>query len=60
MNAEQRRACDGLDDASIMETMAWLKDQCLLLQFELQRSSDLLMGNNEGDISSPSLRGSEE
>ena len=60
MNADERRACDGLDDASIMETMAWLKDQCLLLQFELQRSSDLLMGNKGGDVSSPPIGGSEQ
>ena len=61
MNAEQRRACDGLDDASIMETMAWLKDQCLLLQFELQRSSELLINNDKGrDSASLPYGGSEQ
>jgi hypothetical protein len=60
MNADERRACDGLDDASIMETMAWLKEQCLLLQFELQRSSELMMRNKEGGILPPSLGRSEE
>jgi hypothetical protein len=42
MNADQRRACDGLDDASITETMAWLRDQCLLLQFQLETAADIL------------------
>jgi hypothetical protein len=59
MNADERRACDGLDDASIMETMAWLREQCLLLQFELQRSSELLMNDKEGGILPPSHRRSE-
>jgi len=60
MNAEQRRACDGLDDLSIMETMAWLKEQCILLQFELQRSSELLTENMGGDVLSPPIGRSEQ
>jgi len=43
MNADERRACDGLDDASITETMEWLKEQCLLLHFQLQSASDILI-----------------
>jgi hypothetical protein len=42
MTADQRRICDGLDDASITETMEWLRDQCLLLQFQLEQSADIL------------------
>jgi hypothetical protein len=60
MNAEERRACDGLDDASIMETMAWLKEQCVMLQFELQRSSEMLMGNKGGGEMPPPIGGSEQ
>ena len=60
MNREERRACDGLDDASIMETMAWLKEQCVMLQFELQRSSEMLMGDKGGDEMSPPIGGSEQ
>lgn len=60
MNAEERRACDGLDDSSIMETMAWLKEQCILLQFELQRSSELLTQNKGGGKTPPPFGRSEE
>lgn len=60
MNLAERQACDGLDDASIMETMAWLKDQCLLLQFELERCSNMLTNTNEGGITPPSNGGSEQ
>lgn len=60
MTADQRRACDGLDDASIMETMAWLKEQCLLLHFELERSSEMLMVNKGGDEMSPPIGRSEQ
>lgn len=42
MNAKERRACEGLDDSSIMESMAWLKEQCVLLHFELERASNIL------------------
>ena len=60
MNAEERRACDGLDDASIMETMAWLKEQCVMLHFELQRSSKILMNDKGGGEMSPPIGGSEQ
>jgi hypothetical protein len=60
VNLAERQACDGLDDASIMETMAWLKEQCLLLQFELERCSNVLTNTNEGDTASPSLGESEQ
>lgn len=60
MSPIERRTCEGLDDSSIIETMAWLKEQCILLQFELQRSSELLMGNKGGDTSSPPIGGSEQ
>jgi hypothetical protein len=60
MNLDERQACEGLDDASIMETMAWLKEQCVLLHFELQRSSEMLMVNKGGDTSSPPIGGREE
>jgi hypothetical protein len=42
MNADERRACDGLDDASITETMEWLKEQCILLQFQLESAANIL------------------
>lgn len=42
MNLDERRSCEGLDDSSIMESMAWLKEQCILLHFELQRASNIL------------------
>jgi hypothetical protein len=61
MNADERRACDGLDDASIMETMAWLKEQCLVLHFELQRASGIMVGNDKGrDETSLPYGGSEQ
>lgn len=59
MNLAERQACDGLDDASIMETMAWLKEQCILLQFELERCSNILTNTNEGGNLPPSLEESE-
>lgn len=60
MNLTERQACDGLDDASIMETMAWLKEQCVLLQFELERCSNILTNTNEGGNLPPSLGDSEQ
>lgn len=39
MNLDERRACEGLDDTSIMESMAWLKEQADLLHFEIERAS---------------------
>jgi hypothetical protein len=42
MNLRERQACDGLDDSSIMESMAWLKEQCVLLHMELERASAIL------------------
>ena len=42
MTPEERLACDGLDDASIIETLEWLKEQCILLQFEIERSTEIL------------------
>lgn len=59
MNAEERRACDGLDDASILETMAWIKEQCILLQFHIEECNGLLGDEKgRGDLSLP-LGGSE-
>jgi len=60
VNLTERQACDGLDDSSIMETMAWLKEQCIILQFELERCGDMLTNTNEGDTASPSLEESEQ
>jgi hypothetical protein len=60
MNIKQRQQCDGLDDASIMETMAWLKEQCTLLHFELQSASDILTDKRErAEMPSPMSGGSE-
>jgi hypothetical protein len=42
-----------------METMAWLKEQCILLQFELERCSNILTNTNEGGNLPPSLEESE-
>lgn len=39
MNLDERRSCEGLDDSGIMESMAWLKEQCTLLHLELDRAS---------------------
>jgi hypothetical protein len=49
MNAEERRACDGLDDASITETMEWLRDQCLLLRLQFEEAADILTDEGEGE-----------
>ncbi len=59
MNAEERRACDGLDDASILETMAWLKEQCILLQFHIEKC-DRLLGEAKGGGNSPLPSGGSE
>lgn len=37
MNLSERAICDGLDDASIIETVAWIKEQSDRLQLELER-----------------------
>jgi len=50
MNADQRRACDGLDDASITETMEWLRDQCILLQFQLEAAAAPLTDQREEEV----------
>jgi hypothetical protein len=50
MKADQRRACDGLDDASISETMEWLRDQCILLQFQLEASAEMLTDKREEGV----------
>jgi hypothetical protein len=42
MNLREREVCDGLDDLSIIESMAWLKEQCVLLHLELERASAIL------------------
>jgi hypothetical protein len=60
MNLSERSVCDGLDDASIMETMAWLKEQCILLQFELQSASDILNDKREGAEMPPPMSGGSE
>jgi hypothetical protein len=61
MTIDQRKQCEGLDDASIMETMEWLKDQCILLHFELQRASSMVIGNDKGrDSASLPCGGSEQ
>jgi hypothetical protein len=41
MNLEERAACDGLDDASIMETMEWLHEQCVILHSMLESTSGI-------------------
>lgn len=60
MNLQERASCDGLDDASIMETMAWLKEQCLVLQFELESSGKLITNDMVRDNSAPPIGGSEQ
>lgn len=43
MNADQRRACDGLaDDAPISESMEWLREHCERLAWELESTSRAL------------------
>jgi prefoldin subunit 5 len=42
MNLRERAACDGLDDSSIAETMAWLKDACERLEWEIYSASNEL------------------
>jgi len=44
MNANQRRACDGLlpDDAPISESVEWIREQCERLQWELYATSNAL------------------
>lgn len=59
MNLHERAACDGLDDASIMETMAWLKEQCVLLQFEINAASERITDRGRDEASLP-LGGSEQ
>jgi hypothetical protein len=60
MNADERRACDGLDDASIIETMEWLKEQCILLHFQLEAASDILSNKRGGAEMPPSMAGGSE
>jgi hypothetical protein len=60
MNREERQACDGLDDASIMETMAWLKEQCDLLQFELESASEIVGADKGGGKTPLPFGGSEQ
>lgn len=43
MNANQRRACEGLaDDAPIAESMEWLREHCERLAWELESTSRAL------------------
>lgn len=42
MNLDERAACDGLDNASICETVAWIKDQCERLEWEIYASTNAL------------------
>ena len=42
MNLRERAACDGLDDSSIAETMAWLKDACERLEWEIYSATNEL------------------
>jgi hypothetical protein len=43
MNANQRRACEGLaDDAPIGESMEWLREHCERLAWELESTSRAL------------------
>ena len=40
MNADQRRACDGLtDDAPIADSMEWLREHCERLAWELEATT---------------------
>jgi hypothetical protein len=60
MNADERRACDGLDDASIMETMEWLKEQCILLHFQIESAGKMIADKRVGaEMPLPSVGGSE-
>ncbi len=43
MNANQRRACEGLaEDAPIVESMEWLREHCERLAWELESTSRAL------------------
>lgn len=44
MNAEERRACDGLlpDESSIMEDVSWIREHCERLEWELQATANAL------------------
>lgn len=45
MTANERRACDGLlpdEDSSITETMAWLREQCERLEWEIYSATNAL------------------
>jgi hypothetical protein len=47
MNLSERAACDGLDDASIMETMEWVRDQCAILHSMLESASGITPATDE-------------
>jgi hypothetical protein len=59
MTIDQRKQCDGLDDSSIMETMEWLKDQCILLNFTMERAAEIVT-NPRGAEKPPKAGGSEQ
>jgi hypothetical protein len=44
MNANERRACDGLlsDESSIMEDVSWIREHCERLEWELQATANAL------------------
>jgi hypothetical protein len=61
VNAAERRSCDGLDDASITETMEWLKEQCILLHFQLEAASDIITDQRVGaEMPLPTAGGSDK